>query len=257
MLVERPFLTEYAFAQQGSYVINQHIIGLQQVMMGKKNQFSTVNDWGYHRVSAEKIQARQPALGCNGTLSYKPINSVRTSYVSGRPTSDGFCEPKRDREVKQEVFAFGPKHAEHARRYYQSKRAKSQFEQALVAPCRANYGPIQIQYEQMQGGGCLSGEPISSMNKRPTLYPYKLNGPKPFATSEPYETVVKVANISPRPDKKLANKPKPSFCVLENGHHEKVDGVTEKKSIDFLDNKNEIDLSNAPIFQILCEISKM
>lgn len=131
------------------------------------------------------------------------------------------------------------------------KNAKPQFEQVLVAPCRYNYGPMQIQYEQTQVRGYLSGESLSDIKSR------KSDGAVPsVVASEPYEIVLKVANISPMPDKQQENKPETLFGYLENGHNENVDQVNAKKSIDFLDNEDEIDLSNAPIFQILCETQR-
>jgi len=117
---------------------------------------------------------------------------------------------------------------------------------------------MPLPHGQKNSGGYLSGNSVSVTKKRPTLIPDKLDGPIPFTVAfEPYKTVLKVANIAPRLEKTQSRKPKTLFGFLENGHNEKVDQVTIKKSIDFLDNEDEIDLSNAPIFQILCEISEM
>jgi hypothetical protein len=263
MLVERPFPKEYAFAQQGSCPINQHVFGLQPVMM-KQNQFPTRNVQGYRGLSAEK--AWQRTLGCNtrmGAFSSWPICSTKASFASGYSTNSGFGKPKRvlgsnNPEMQQEIFAFGPKHAEHARRLNQSKGGNQQYQQILALPCRSDYGPMQNLYEQTQGRGFFSREPVSCVKKQPVQYPYISDGPLQLTVeSEPLEIVLKVANISSRPDKKQFHKPKAVFGFLENGHNEKVEHVRAKKSIDFLDNEDEIDLSNAPIFQILCEISKM
>jgi len=251
MLVKQPFQKEYAFAQQGSYLISQKMFGIQQAVV-KHNQFRPVVVQGYQALSAEKVQARKPGLGCNTHLDTYRSNGFcrnKARFVYGSSAGNGCVKSElfscNDSGKKRKVFAFGPKHAEHARRFYQLKNVNPQLEQVLVAPCRYNYGPMQIQYEQTQVRGYLSGT-------------RKLDGAvSSVVASEPYETVLKVANISPMPDKKLENKPETLFGFLENGHNENVDQVNAKKSIDFLDNEDEIDLSNAPIFQILCEIIEM
>jgi len=260
MLVERPLPTEYAFAQQERNLLNQHMFGWHV----RHNQFPVVNVQGYQGISAEKVQARHQGLGCNthmGTFSSGLISATKPNLVSGGPTSNG--KPGRAVRrnyagMKEEVFAFGPKHAEHARRFYQSKGSKPQFGQVLVPSCRADYGAKQIQYKQTQARGYLSGESVLNVENRPKLYPCNLDGAVTSSVaSEPYETVLKVANISPRPDKRQGNKQKTLFDLLENANNEKVDQVDPKKSIDFRDKEDGTDLSNAPIFQILCEISEM
>jgi len=267
MLVERPFPNEYAFAQQKNYLLNQRLFGLQEVMV-IYNQFPILTIQRYQGSSAEKVQARQPGefvQRCNnhvGSIGFEPISSGKANSVSSGPSFKGCGKLKRVVRsnypaIKPEVFAFGPKHAEHARRFYQSKRASPQFEQVLVPPCQSNYFPMQIPYELTQGGGYFSGGSVSNRKKRPTQYPCELDGPVPFiVASSPCETVLKVANISPRPGKMQCNKPKTLFD-FENDNKEKVDQVTTKKAIDVIDNEDEIDLSNAPIFQILCEITEM
>jgi len=191
------------------------------------------------------------------------IGSTEGSIVSGSLTINGCGKLKMvarssNPEMKQEVVAFGPKHAEYARRFYRSNGAKPQFEQVLTSPYPSNYGPMQISYQRTQGRGFQSGEPVSNIKKQPTLHPCKWGDKVQLIVEcEPYEIVLKVAHISPRPDKKLGKKPKTFLVFLENSHNEKVDLVTAKKSTDFLDNENEISLRNAPIFQILCEMSEM
>jgi len=267
MLVERPFSNEYACARQESYLLNQPLFGLQEVMM-IYNQFPTVTTQRYQGSSVEKVQAREPGefvQRCNnnlGSIGFEAISRGKANSVSSGSSFKGCGKLKRVVRsnypaIKPEVFAFGPKHAEHARKVYQTKRANLQFEQVLVPPCQSNYFPLQIPYELTQGGGYLSGGSASNRKKRPTQYPCKWDGPLPFiVASAPCETVLKVANILPRPGKTQCNKPK-TFCDFENGNNQKVDQVTTKKTIDVIDNEDETDLSNAPIFQILCEITEM
>lgn len=159
--------------------------------------------------------------------------------------------------MQREVSAFGPKHAEQARRFNQSKGGYQQYAQVLVLPYRPNHGPIQNSYEHTQGGGFFSRELIFDLKKPPTQYTYKSDGPIQFiAASEPLEIVLKVANISSRSGKKQLKKPKAVSSFIDKAYYETVD-VCATKSIDFLDDEDEIDLSNAPIFQMLCEMSKM
>jgi len=265
MFVKRPFRKEYAFAKQGSYPINQHVFGLQHVMM-KQNRFPSRNVREFRELSAQKVQTSQPALGCNthmGADSSKPTGSTKVSFASGYSINSGFGTPKRalgsnSIEMQREVSAFGPKHAEQARRLNQSKGGKQQYAQVLVLPYRPNHGPIQNSYEHTQGRGFFSRELVFNLKKQPTQYTYKSDVPIQFIdASEPLEIVLKVANISSRSGKKQLKKPKAVSSILENGYYEKVDHVCATKSIDFLDDEDEVDLSNAPIFQILSEISKM
>jgi len=66
--------------------------------------------------------------------------------------------------------------------------------------------------------------------------------------SPPSETVLKVARISARPNRM---RPKTSSRVGVTMANKTVDGL-KKKSLSRL----EVDLKDAPLFQILCEISK-
>jgi hypothetical protein len=162
-------------------------------------------------------------------------------------------------EIKQEVFAFGPQHAEQARRLYQSKGCKSLFEQVLGPPYRSLHGSMQIPFQRTHFGSFVSGEGISDLKKWSALCLNRDSHTRvrfSFA-SESSETVLKVANISPKPDKKQGSKPRSLYGVLENGHSKKLDQGTLKKLTESLDNEDKIDLSTAPIFQILCEISEM
>jgi hypothetical protein len=265
MLVERPFQKENAFAQQGSYWQNQHRFGLQQVIV-KQNLISKMEYQGSQGVSEEKVQVRLPALGleCNTHLNILRSESFGTegSSVSGSMTNYACGEPKMvvrssSPEMNQEVLAFGPELAEYARRFYQSKPAKLRLEEVLIAPCRSNYGPMHISYQREQVRAFFS-EHVSNMKEPPTLYPFNWSDQVQLIVEcEPCETVLKVANISPRPDKKLGNKPKTFVGFLENMHNGKVDHVVAKKSTNFLHNELEISLSDAPIFQILCEMTEM
>jgi len=69
--------------------------------------------------------------------------------------------------------------------------------------------------------------------------------------------ILKIATISLRPSNKQQEKPKRhSANAVESLAQCKRQGSLKKKSLDFEGSENECNLSNAPIFQILCEISK-
>jgi len=258
MLVERPFQREYASAQQRYYLRNQHTIGLQHAIENL-SQFPT-NEYGHHGVSAN-VQAWQPALVYRtrvGTTGSSPVSQTSTSQVSRGQTSNGCHKGKRlarhdHQDIKREVCAFGPKHAENARRFYQSKAAKPHLEEISVQACPYNYGPMRAPYKQTQVRGYFPGKRGSKMKTQQPLHPCKSSDR--LVASERYQTVLKIANISPRPDKKQTIKPKTLFSFLGN-EHQKEDHSATKKSNNFQDSEDERDLSNAPVFQILCEISK-
>jgi len=157
---------------------------------------------------------------------------------------------------------FGPKHAEHARIFYQSKRTQpiQELRQDIVPPYRPNYGSMQVsghRQTQVTEWIHLLGKPLfgRSLNQK-GLYSDSLESLVPVPdTSQPYETVLKIAKISPRLSKKQPTETKASigFCVKLLNH--KVERGSVKKSYDFQDCGCEIDLSKAPAFQMLCEIS--
>jgi hypothetical protein len=160
--------------------------------------------------------------------------------------------------MKQEVSAFGPKHAEHARRFYQFKRAQPLFQHNMLGAYRPNHGPMEVSYikpSPTNRRGDLQGEPVGkrAMNKA-TLYTDSVSRQVPETVAFQEEPVLKVAKISSRPDKSNNSKVYPSFS--EQLFDTKMDQKTLKKSTKSQDLEDDIDLANAPVFQILCEISK-
>jgi len=257
MFLGRPLFREYEFAQQGSNLRNQNLSGLQHVMV-KLNQLKVQR---YTVVAADQVTSSQTTAGCNaGCASSKPV-STNTKFVFDGRTNNGYRKPEpvagqemipkvsafgwkhaedtrrlyqsmrskpRSRHVlkKPKVSAFGRKHAEHARRLYKSMSSKPPLGQVLVPSCRSNYGYMKARYKKAQFRDCLSETPVSYKN-RVSLFPDTTVGETVYGASEPYQTLLKVAHITPRLDKKQSNKPK-TF--------------------------SEKDLSNAPLFQMLCEI---
>lgn len=264
MLVERPSMREYACAQQGSYLRHQQLLELQ-LAMKKLKQFPIENFQRYHEVQEGKVHRWQPVARFNSqmaSISTEPISYINSSLVSEGAAYRRSKESKRPvhrnfPKIKQEVAAFGPKHAEHARRFYQSKgtQPKQKFRQVMVPPYRPNYGPMQVSRHkktQVTKESYLLGEPVHDRSVNQTaLYTDSLKGQVPVpVTSQPNETVLKVAKISPRLNKKMPMK---TIGVKLLNHN--VEQGLAKKSDVFQDSGSEIDLSNAPIFQMLCELS--
>jgi len=191
------------------------------------------------------------------------ISTVPITYINSR-VSEGAAygknkESKRPlynnfSKIKQEIAAFGPKHAEHARRVYQSKGTQplQEFMQIMASPYRPNYDPMQVsrhRRSQVTKRSYLLREHVHDASVNQTaLYTDSLKGQVPFpVTYKPKETVLKVAKISPR-----ENQPTKTTGLKVVYH--KVEHGLAKKSDVFQDRGCELDLANAPIFQILREM---
>jgi len=271
MLVERPFVRKYACAQQGSYHGQRQLLELQLAMEKLNNQSPIKNFRRYHVVEEDKVRMWQPVTRFNTHMassckSHSYINpslgsegpAFRKNKWSKRPVHRNF--PKMNKEVS----AFGPKHAENARRFYQAKRAQpiQEFRQIMVPPYRPNSGPMQVsghRQTQVTEGVYLLGEPVFGRSLNQTaFYSDSLKSQVPVPdTSQPYETVLKTAKISPRPSEKLPTKIKTSFGTGGELFNHKIEQGSLKKSDNCEESGCEIDLSNAPVFQILCEISNI
>jgi len=169
------------------------------------------------------------------------------SYSSGGSVSRGTRQPKSVcrgfTKMNHEVIAFGPRHAEHARRFYQSEGKKPELRKVEVPPYRK---PTYYNHSGINNGSNVAA------NNSTTSYTMAPMGRKPFPKiSGRAETVLKVAKISPKP-KRMRQKTSSIVTVV----NENVDDGLTKKSADFRGSRIESDLENAPLFQILCEISK-
>jgi len=266
MLVERPFMREYVCAQQGSYLRHRRHQQLSELQfaMEKLKQFPQENFQRYREVQEDKGHRWQQAARFNShmaCITTEPISNInprvseiatyRKNKESKRPVYNNFSK------IKQEVAAFGPKHAEHARRVYQSKGTQplQEFMQIMASPYGPNYDPMQVSRHgrsQVTKGSYQLREHVHDRSVNQTaLYTDSLKGQVPFpVTYKPNEIVLKVANISPQPNNKQPTKTT-GLKVL----YLKVEHGLAKKSDVFQDSGCELDLSNAPIFQILCEIS--
>jgi len=267
MLVERPFMGQYACAQQGSYLRHQRDLGLQ-LAIEKLKQFPL--EQRYNEVQEDKFYKWQPLARVNNYMastSPAPINYIiKPSLISEGPAYKRKNDLKRPvyrcfPKIKQEVSAFGPKHAEHARRFYQSKRTQSiqKYQTDMVPRYLPNYESRQVSFHKntrVTEGGYLLGEPVADRSVKTALHTDSIKGQVPgHFMSQPYETVLKVAKISPRPSKKQLSKSLTSNGLGVKLLKHKVEAGIVRKCDVFQDSGSEVDLSNAPVFQILCEMS--
>jgi len=261
MLVERQFQREYAYIQQETFLRNQRKMELQRVMeelrpfpmqrcQGYDNGF-LANGSRCHQLTQIECYA------IASSLSSMPTIHNGQSYSAGGSASRGTRQPKsvcrRFTAMNHEVTAFGPRHAEHARRFYQSDGMKPEIPKVVVPPYRR---PTYYSQSGFNNGSDVPGDPIINLgaNNSTTSYTMAPTGRVSFPKiSGPVETVLKVAKISPRAK---GMPPKTSSCVAVPVVNRNVDDGLTEKSDDFLGSRIEIDLENAPLFQILCEISK-
>jgi len=264
MLVERPCPREYTYIQQGTYLRSQRIIELRR-MMEQLEPFPIQKNKGYNnRVLENKPQGhlltQTDCYAITSSSSSIPTVHNNQRYFSGGTASRGRRQSKSVcrgfTKMNHEVTAFGPKHAEHARRFYQSEGKKWEPRQVMVTPYRPNYGPTYCRQSGVKNGSNLLGDPVfnTGVNKSTKWCTMSAMGgvslPK---ISLPSETVLRVAKISPRPRRM---RPKTLSSVGMTILNKKMEGGLKKKSDDFQDNRLEDYLKNAPLFQILCEISK-
>jgi len=237
MLVERQCPREYAYSQQETYLRDNRIIELQRAMEELKPFPMQKNEEYNNGVLAQGLQQSQRE--CNtiaSSLSSKLSAHNNRSYFSGGTAYRGMRQSesvcRSFTKMNDEVTAFGPKHAEHARRFYQSEAKEPELRQAMVASYRPNYTPMKVSYYRESG-----------VNNGSYSLRYPVTKP----------AMVKVARISPRPNRM---RPKTSFGFgVTTVNKKQYDGLL-RKSDDFQDSRCEMDLKNAPVFQILCEISK-
>jgi len=270
MLVEQPFSREQVCTQQGGYIRHQQLLELQ-LPMEKLNQFPKENFQRYHEVQEDKVRRWQAVTKFNAHIA--SIRSEPSSYIKPSLGFEGPAYKTRDPKrpihrnfpkVKQKVSAFGPQHAERARRYYQTKRTQpiQEFGQITIPPYRPSYGHVQVSgHSQTQAteGVDLRREPVlvTSLNKK-ALYTDSLKSQVPVPdTFQASENVLKIAKISTRPSKKEPTKRIASIGFGLKLLNHKVKRGSVKNSNDCLDSACERELSNAPVFQILCEMRNL
>jgi len=266
MLVERLCPRYYAYTQQEIYLRNQRIFQLQRVMEELK-PFPLQKNWGYtNGFRANEFHGDQltqiERYTFASSLSSKPTVNKNQRYFPGGNTFRGSRQSKSVcpsfTKLNPEVTAFGPRHAEHVRRFYHSEEKKPELRHAMVSAYRPNYGPMEASYyrqSELNNGSNLLGDSVFNRgvnNSTTWCTKSAMGGISSPMISRPSETVLKVARISPRPDRK---QPKTSSRVGVTIVNKTIDGL-QRKSNDFLDSKLEMDLKDAPLFQILCEISK-
>jgi len=162
------------------------------------------------------------------------------------------CQPinRHCRGVRQNTSAFGPLHAEHARKFYQSNKSQSTYEynRQLFLPYQQDvqfvrqmpvyyqtYNPIYIEQ------GRYRSKPQCHKQK-----PQRRD--QEYVKSNPRTPIIKMATISQRPGNQ-DEKVNPSLKVGVSKCTSKE--IEERK---LSSNKIEKELSCSPIFQILGEL---
>jgi len=227
MIAEQQFLREYAYAQNGNYTKHQVI-------------------------------KSQPAVDKFAPFPMKNINPRLASWscINPRLVSGGSCNKLDDKQkLRQDVSAFGPKHAEHARRLYQEAGRSV----VLFPACRLTYDPVGVSYNDLSQAdrGELEQPAFGGTVNNRTFFNHSATSRVPVnVASHPRETVLKVARISSRPKVKSQDKLKTELAFGKMKRRKRSNDSLNNKSIDFQGKKNlSRELSKAPIFQILCEIS--
>jgi len=242
------------------YIRNQQVLELKG-MMKKLNQFPVEHFEGYHEVPV----GRRSMPGFNTALtsiSSQPVLNTNSCWVSEAPACGSTKQNKAVfPKITEEVSAFGPKHAEYAKRFYQSNRLQSQdFKQVAVPTHQPNYCPMQVSNHSNHIQTTITkrcyrlGEQVFDTGvNHAAFYGESIKSYLRDAVRPPLnETTLKVLKISPRPSKKQLMKTKSLFMKIVNNRVEK--GLGEK-SVDSQASEQEMDLSSAPLFQMLGEIS--
>merc|ERR550517_17143 len=104
-------------------------------MMEKLKPFPVQKNVGYNNgaVANDYCQPLLTPIECYSiasSLSSKPTEHNNPSYFSG------VSAQRRFTKVNPKVNAFGPKHAEKARRFYQLERRKPELRLAMIPPTR-------------------------------------------------------------------------------------------------------------------------
>jgi len=262
MLLEQTFLREDVCARQGSYLKSGNLLALQNAM-DNLWQFPMKNFWGCNGASAD--QGCPPPLRWKTHVAY--THSIPNNYnTTPSLVAQGLANNEK-RESKatvdrtytktdQYVSAFGPQHAEHARRLYLSKRSEHEISPVLAPYYKQHYGPMHVEhYEQIQVKNVPNFVWKSAYGRAPFYSGYGIDQLPFHIGSKTRETVLKVAKISPRPGPKQRLKLNRSLRLGEK-QKDKVDQGLVKKSSKSREYERETYLANAPLFQILCEISK-
>jgi len=263
MVAQHPFMGGYDCVQQGSY--QGKLFGVKRTMKNVQ-QLPTDNFQVYRGVSAMQGHEWQPTTRCGtqmGSLSCEP-KGYSTNSTSEGLAHDGYRESTSLERVnypkmKKEVSAFGPKHAEHARRLYRTEGLQSQVQLDLAPPCLQNYCPMQVSYTKQtltNKESILLGDPVFERTINRKTYTDQVSRQVAVPVTLQQEAILKVAKISPRPNEKELKNPKIYSGLNERIGSYKMDQGAVKKSVDARNIEEEMDLSKAPVFQILCEISK-
>jgi len=272
MCRERP-ISQYAYFPQESYLRDQGYMAHWHTIE-ELRPFSGIKIKGYCGAISDKVQGLQTTRRCDVQavpVSCNPVGFIKPSLMSNGALCKEIRGPKTaclsPHKRKRQVTAFGPKHAEHARRFYKSIRGNPEFPQGAlqhgtkVSPMqvssyyRTKVSPMQVSdycQRRVEKGHDLPKDPsFNSVNLTSASSGYAKSKIYVPIKSQPQETVLKVTRISPRPAKMQVQIPKASI-----GFGDKLPTIL-KKSSDFHEARLEMELKDAPIFQMLCEIEEL
>lgn len=262
MMVEGPISRGYGFVQQECWLPQRHT-ALSCVMEGLRS-FPVIQNQGYYGDAEENVQGWKTTQGCNthvAPVSSNPTRYINLNHLSSAPANNVSWESKTasPNERKQKVTAFGPNQAEHARRLYQSRGNNPDFQPGLAHQNRPYFNPMLVSNYRQCGVKKQHYLPRDSSLSRPrnratTCFGIAKRKVYVPIKSQPQETVLKVARISPRPDMMQSKILKKSFS-FGGKLPTKKERMVRKSNIGH-DMKPEMDLETGPLFQILCEISE-
>jgi len=190
---------------------------------------------------------------------YTRMRSALTGGSAAGPNininaKQGVCQliNRHSRRLKQNNSAFGPLHAEHARKFYQSNESQPTYEYSsqLILPYQQDVQFVRqmpVSYQTYNPIYIERGRRVSKPkchNQRPQ------NRDHEHVKSKPRTPILKMATISPRPGKQneIIN---PSLKV---GVPDFISKEIEDKKL--LSSKVEKELSGSPIYQILGELTR-
>lgn len=232
-------------------------------MMEELRPLTEMKIQGYCGAIADDVQGLQTTRRFNvlaTPASCNPYGFIKPCLMSSEPSYEVIQEPKiacrSPVKAKHKVTAFGPKHAAYARRIYKS--SNPEFRQGLALQHRTKVSPMQVsdnstEVRPMQVSNYRQrivekGDSFNSVDRTSAssgLVKSKVYVP---IKSQPRETVLKVARISPRPAKMQLQTPE---AAISFGY--KLANIV-KKSNDFHETRLKMELKDAPIFQMLCEM---
>jgi len=252
MLQRKPFLCGNLNPNCHGYPLPQYLLGLQNVpkkCLWFSGQKATAKYGTPMDINCQRGQAH------NGRTDHIQKHSIQslseeTAATLGMKTKrmllqgEGKLKQVNRPKVMQKVSAFGPAHAEYARKLFDSKdtQCSNGYGDCLVPPFTTSVqydrDTVMSIHEQ-----ALIGTTKSHLPPRPTRHVY---GPQYM------QPTLRIAMITPRSNGKTVNKPRNSASADNTGYSK--EGLREKNPFHSTE-KESVNGSCPTILQLLCEIS--